>query len=83
MASLHASCTFASKSRTIGIPTRFPDSLVVREEPQDLDRLLVLEHLVHEPVLDVDPSREGSGELPDELLEPGRHLEGIARKDRE
>lgn len=44
-------------------------SFVVTPEPEDLDHPLVLEHLVHQTMLDVDPARTGPCKITDELLE--------------
>jgi len=53
----------------------------VRPHPEDLHRSLLWQDLIHEPVLDVDSSREGPGEIADELLEPRRLVPGIRSKD--
>jgi hypothetical protein len=49
---------------------------VVRVHPEHLDRLLLLQDLVEEPVMNVDATRGGPCEVADELLEPrwGRGL---------
>jgi len=37
-------------------------------QTDDLDSLDVVQHLVHEPVLDVDPARYGAGKVSNESL---------------
>ncbi len=49
---------------------------VVRPHPEDLHGPLGFDHLVDEPVLDVDAPRTGPGEVRDELLE-GRWVSGV------
>lgn len=55
--------------------------LVVRPHPEDLDRPLLCQNLIHESVLDVDSSRERAREVAHELFESGWLLPGIRPKD--
>ena len=55
--------------------------LVVGPHPEHLDDMLGAENLVDQTVLDVDASREGAAEIPDELLERWRGLERVDVKD--
>src|SRR5262245_23230747 len=49
--------------------------LVVRPEAQDLDHALLLQDLVHQTMLNVDPARKGAGQVPHEPFEGRRCLE--------
>lgn len=51
--------------------------LVVRPHAEDLDDTFLRQDLVHQPVLDVDPSRVGAGQVAHELLEGRRTPEGV------
>ena len=62
------------------VPIAVVQSLVVSPHPKDFHHLLLLEHLVHKTVLDVDPARVGSGEIPEELLASRRRAKGIPFK---
>lgn len=55
----------------------------MRPHPEDLDRPLLWQDLIHEPVLDVDSSREGAREVTHELLKSRRLPPGIRPKDLE
>ena len=54
---------------------------VVSPHPEDLHRPRLWQDLIHEPVLDVDSSREGAREVAHELLESRRLLPRIRSKD--
>ncbi len=54
----------------------------MRPHPNHLHHPLCLEHLVNQPMLDIDPPRIGSGKITDELLVGRRIREWILRKDR-
>lgn len=54
---------------------------VVRPHAQHFHHSLVGENLIHEPMLDVDPARNGAIEIAHQSFEWGRVLEGIARED--
>jgi hypothetical protein len=55
----------------------------VRPHPEDLHRPLLWQDLIHEPVLDIDSSREGARQVANELFESRRLLPGIRPKDLE
>ena len=57
------------------------DSLVVSPHPEHLHSALFLQDLVHEPMLDVDASRVGAGEVTDQLFKRRQRLEGIFGED--
>ena len=46
--------------------------LVVGPHANDLDRMLLVEHLIDKPMLDVDAAGVSTGEIPDELFEGRR-----------
>ena len=50
---------------------------------QNLDDSLFLQHLVHKPVLNVDPPRTGTGQITHQFLKGGWRLERILREDLE
>lgn len=50
---------------------------VMRPHPKDFHAVLLFEHLVHEPMMDVDPSRVGSCEIANQLFIGRRSLERI------
>ena len=50
-------------------------------QTDDLDSLDVVQHLVHQPSLDVDPTRYGAGKVPNESLVRRGILIGIPRQD--
>jgi len=54
---------------------------VVRPHPDDLDGFDIVQNLVYEPVLDVDPTGEGAGKVTDQLFVWWWCLKGIARED--
>lgn len=47
-------------------------------QPNHFDDFYLRKNLVNQPVLDVNPSRIGSGQIPHKLLEGGRILKWIA-----
>jgi hypothetical protein len=49
----------------------------VGPHPDHLDRALLVEDLVHEPMLTVDPAGAGAREVADQLFEAGRTLPPI------
>jgi len=53
---------------------------VMSPQPQYLYNLPSLEHLIHESVLDIDPSGIGTGEIADELFVGWRVLKRIIRQ---
>src|SRR5665647_1328631 len=55
--------------------------LVVGPHPQHLDNALIGEDLVDQAMLDVDPPREGTAQVADELLERRRGLELVLLQD--
>lgn len=60
--------SYAAKRRPLDAAVRTTPSLVVAPHPQHLDDLLVLYHLVDQPVLDVDASRVRAAQVAHELL---------------
>ena len=58
-------------------------SLVMRPHPNDFHDPLAAEHLIDETMLNADPARERTDEIPDEFLKGRRRLKGIAAKDLE
>lgn len=63
-----------------GLP-RFTGLFVVGPQTDDLDGLDVVQHLVHEPVLDGDPARYSAGKVSDKSLVRRGILIGIPRQD--
>ena len=55
--------------RDVGTAGLASGSVVVRPHPDDLDDSLLLEDLIDETMLDVDPPRAGSGKVAKQLLE--------------
>lgn len=53
----------------------------MRPHPEDLDRPLLWQNLIHESVLDVDSSREGAREVAHELFESGWLRQVLRPKD--
>lgn len=62
--------------------TKGRNSLVVCPHPNDLDDLLLFENLVDQPMLDIDPSREGAFEITKQFLVSRRSLIGVLLQDR-
>jgi len=56
---------------------------VVRPHPQHLDDAFFFEHLIYEPMLDIDPAGVGAFQITKKLLEGRWLLEGISGKQRE
>lgn len=52
---------------------------VMGPHPKDFHHLFLLEHLVDKPMMDIDPSRVGSSEIPDQFLIGRWVLEWIRR----
>ena len=57
------------------------NSFIMRPHADDFDRVLGFKNLINEPVLDVDPSGVGSGQIADELFIGRGIREGILGKD--
>lgn len=57
--------------------------LVVAPEAQHLDHAIPLDHLVHQPALNVDSARVGAGEIAYKLLERGWRLKRVVGKNRQ
>jgi hypothetical protein len=53
----------------------------MRPHPDHLHGSFLVEDLVHEPMLDVDPARARAREIADELFEGRRRLAGVPRED--
>jgi len=51
--------------------------LVVRPQAQNLHDPWLVQYLIHQSVLDVDPPGQRTGKIPDQLLVRGRVLVGI------
>ena len=49
----------------------------MRPHPDDLHRLDIIQHLIHKPMLNVDPAGAGAGEVADKLLVGRRRLAGV------
>ena len=58
-------------------------SLVVGPQPQHLDRARVVENLVDDAMLNVDPTRAGSGKFSDKSLERRRSLVRVSGENRQ
>src|SRR5437867_12251822 len=56
-------------------------SLVVRPHANHLDDALLLQHLVYEPVLNIDTTRICSGQVANEFLKRWNLLKGIGCED--
>ena len=53
----------------------------MRPEANHFDRADILQHLIHQAVLDVDAAGTGAGEIADELLKRGWGLVGVTAED--
>ena len=54
---------------------------IIRPHPQDLDDLLLFQHLIDESMLDIDPPRESARQIADQFFVGRWILEGMCRKN--